>query len=255
MDEHKDELIGYLRVVWWGKWIILVSLVLAVGIAGTAIWTSPASHSQSGSFEVQETLSLYTPSEYLETLAQFAVQSLPLLRTAGLQRVVSQKNPHLLDVTVSGAASAQEVESAFNSSLSALEAGLVTRVGLALVRERASAATEVEQLTRQVALLRQRKGQEADQAILGALGESIAALEMARVEASVRCDRLGALLAEGLVSLREIGRSPVAEMGRSLTLTLAVAGFTGLFLGTLLAFFAHYLIFTARGDANGMRGA
>ena len=33
MEEHEVELIDYLRVMWKGKWVILVCFVVAVGVA------------------------------------------------------------------------------------------------------------------------------------------------------------------------------------------------------------------------------
>jgi uncharacterized protein involved in exopolysaccharide biosynthesis len=257
-QEYELELMDYLRVLWWGKWIVVACFVLAVGIAAAAIWTKPASYSVAGSYEVRETLSLYVscqetvsldaPSLYAAVLTKYAVQALPNLNAAGLQRSVSQKDPNLIDVSISGTASPQAVEIAFASSIAALEAGLVAQVEQALARERAQAETESEQLTGQVAMLRARMAAEGNEAVGLALGENVAALEMALADVTVRRDGLGVLVSKELVSLREIDRSSVAEVPRNAKTTLAVAGFLGLFLGTLLAFFVHYLITVGRKD-------
>jgi len=257
-EEYELELVDYLRVIWWGKWIVLACFVLAVAVSAVAIWAKPPSYSVSGSYGVQETLSLYVPcqealsldgpSSYLATLTKCAVQALPDLNAAGLQRSVSQKDPSFIDVTISGTASPQAVESALASSIAALEAGLVTQVEQALARERAKAETEYEQLTGQVTILRARMAGEASEAVRVALGENVAALEMALAGVTVRRDGLGALVSKELVSLREIDRSSVVEVARNAKTTLAVAGFLGLFLGALLAFFVHYLVSAARKD-------
>jgi hypothetical protein len=275
MEEREVELIDYLRVVWWGKWIVVACFVLAVGIAAAFLWTKPPSYSVTGSYEVRETLSLYAPS--LETFSlyapsletpslyvppqyeaipkKYAVRDLPNPSAAGLQRSVSQKDPNLIDVVVSGTASPQAVESALVSSMATLEAGLVAQVEQALAREREKAGTEFEQLTGQVARLRVRMAGEASEAVRVALGENVAALEMALAGASVRRDGLAALVSKDLISLREIHRSSVVEVARNAKTTLAVAGFLGLFLGTLLAFFVHYLVTVGRRDKAACRGA
>ncbi len=250
-QEYEPELIDYLRILWWGKWIVFACFVLAAGIAAAFLWTKPQSYSVAGSYEVRETLSLYVPCQetvsldapslYAAILTKYAVQALPDLSAPGLQRSMSQKDPSFVDITISGTASPQAIEGALTSSLAALEAGLVAQVEQELVRERAKAKTEVEQLTEQVAALRARMAAEGNEAVGLALGENVAALEMALAEVSVRRDGLGVLVAKELVSLREIDRGSVVEVARSAKTTIAVAGFLGLFLGTLLAFFAHYL--------------
>jgi len=247
-QEYELELMDYLRVLWWGKWIVVACFVLAVGIAAAVIWTKPASYSVTGSYEVRETLSLYAPSQNAAMLAKYAVQALPDLNAAGLQRSVSQRDPNLIDVSISGTASPKAVESSLASSIAALEVGLVAQVEEALARERGRADTEFGQLIGQVAILRARMAAEGNAAVGLALGENVAALEMALAEASVRRDGLGALVSKELVSLREIDRSSVVEVARNVKTTLAVAGFLGLFLGALLAFFVHYLVSAARKD-------
>jgi hypothetical protein len=248
MEEHEVELIDYLRVLWWGKWIVLACFVLAAGVAAAIVWTKPASYSVTGSYEVRETLSLYAPAQYVAILTKYAAETLPDLNAAGLQRSVSQRDPNVIDVCISGTASPKAVESTLTSSIAALEAGLVAQVEQALARERAKADTEFGQLTRQVAMLRVLMAGEASEAVRVALGENVAALEMTLAGASVRRDGLGVLVAKELVSLREIDRSSVVEVARNAKTTLAVAGFLGLFLGALGAFFAHYLNSAARRD-------
>ena len=41
MDEYEVELIDYLRVIWKGKWIILASLVIALVVTASIMWTRP----------------------------------------------------------------------------------------------------------------------------------------------------------------------------------------------------------------------
>lgn len=254
-EGYELELMDYLRVLWWGKWIVLACFVLAVGVAAAAVWTKAPSYVATGSYEVQETLSLYAPSENAATLAKYAVQALPNLGVAGLQRSASQKDPNLIGVAISGTASPKAVESALASSIAALETSLVAQVEQALARERAKAETEFEQLTGQVARLRVRMAGEASEAVRIALGENVAALEMALAGVSVRRDALGTLVAEDLVSFREIDRGSVVEVARNAKTTLAVAGLLGLVVGMLLAFFVHYLISAARRDKAACGGA
>ncbi len=222
--------------------------MLAVAIAAAVIWTKPASYSVTGSYEVRETLSLYAASQNAAMLAKYAVQALPNLNATGLQRNVSQKDPNLIDVAISGTASPKAVEAALTSSIAALEAGLVAQVEQALSRERAKAETEFGQLIGQVDILRERMAGETNEAVLKAFPEKVATLEARVAGVSVRRDGLAALLPRDLVSLREIDRSSVVEVARNAKTSLAVAGFLGLFLGALLAFFVHYLISAARRD-------
>lgn len=254
MDEHEVELIDYLRVLWWGKWVVVACFALAVGVAAAVIWTNPPSYSVTGAYEVRETLSLYVQSQNAAMLAKYAVQALPNLNAAGLQRSVSQKDPNLIDVSISGTASPKAVESALASSIAALEAGLVTQVEQVLARERGRADTEFGQLIGQVDILRERMAGETNEAVLKAFPEKVATLEACLAEASVRRDGLSVLVSRELISLREIHRSAVVEVARNAKTTLAVAGFLGLFLGALGAFFAHYLISAARKDKEASGG-
>ena len=253
-QEYELELMDYLRVLWWGKWIVVACFVLAVGIAAAVIWTKPASYSVTGSYEVRETLSLYAPSQNAAMLAKYAVQAVPDLNAAGLQRSVSQRDPNLIDVSISGTASAKPVEAALNSSIAALETGLVGQAEQALARERGRADTEFGQLIGQVDILRARMAGETNEAVLKAFAENVATLEARLAEVSVRRDGLSVLVSRELTSLREINRSSVVEVARNAKITLAVAGFLGLFLGALLAFFVHYLVSAARKDKTACGG-
>lgn len=256
MNEQEVELVDYIRIFWWGKWIALACFVLAVGTAAIIIWTSAPRYTITGSYSVQETLSLYVPchealsrdasSSDRATLTSGAVQVLPDLNAPGLQRSVNLKDLNLIDVTITGTMSPLAVQTALASSKAALEAGLVAQVEQALAHERARAKVDCEQITGQVAMLRAQMTGETREVVLEAYAENVAALEARLAEVSVRRDGLSALVSSDLVSLREIHRGPVVEEARNAKTTLAVAGFLGLLLGMLVTFFAHYLVSVAR---------
>jgi len=249
-EEYELELMDYLRVIWWGKWIILACFALAVGGAAAVIWTKAPTYSVAGLYEVRETLSLYAASQNATALAKNAVQALPDLDALGLERAVSQKDPSFVGVSISGRGSPTEMESALASSIAALEAALVAQAEQALARERARAEADSGRLTAQVALLRERLAAEKGEAAREALAAQVAKLETQVAEAAVRRDELVYLAPARLVTLHEISRSAVGEVGRSAKMTLAVAGFLGLFLGVLLAFFVHYVVTYTRGKGT-----
>ncbi|MCD6136747.1 LPS O-antigen length regulator, partial [Candidatus Bipolaricaulota bacterium] len=41
MDDYEVDLIDYLRVIWWGKWIIIACFVVAVAVSAAIMWTRP----------------------------------------------------------------------------------------------------------------------------------------------------------------------------------------------------------------------
>jgi len=246
-QEYELELMDYLRVIWWGKWIILACFALAVGGAAAVIWTKAPSYSVTGLYEVRETLSLYATSQNATALARNALQALPNLDAPGLERTVSQKDPSFVAVSVSGKASEAVIDSALTSSIAALEVALVGQAEQALARERARAEADSGRLTGQVGLLRERLAAERDEAAREALAQEVAKLETQVAEVTVRRDELASLAPARLVTLHELSRSAVGAVGRSAKMTLAVAGFLGLFLGVLLAFFAHYVVTYTRG--------
>jgi len=249
-DEYQVELMDYLRILWWGKWIVLVCFALAVGAAAAVIWTKAPTYSVAGLYEVRETLSVYAAGQSATALAKNAVQALPSLNAPGLERAVSQKDPSFIALSVSGTASETEVESALTSSIAALEAALVVQAEQAVARERTRAEADSVRLTAQVALLRERLAAEKGEAAREALAAQVAKLETQVAEAAVRRDELVYLAPARLVTLHEISRSAVGEVGRSAKMTLAVAGFLGLFLGVLLAFFVHYVVTYTRGKGT-----
>jgi len=51
LEDYEIELIDYLRVLWWGKWIILGCLLVAVGTS--ALWVVLQPTTYSGSVELQ----------------------------------------------------------------------------------------------------------------------------------------------------------------------------------------------------------
>ena len=59
MDEYEVELIDYLRVIWKGKWIILASLVIALVVTASIMWTRPNEYAGTVSYRLYESLSMF----------------------------------------------------------------------------------------------------------------------------------------------------------------------------------------------------
>ncbi len=248
-EEHELELMDYLRILWWGKWFVVACLVLATGVAAVVMWSRPPSYSATGLYEVRESLSLYAPSQNAAALTQYVVQALPRLTAAGLQRSISQRDPNLIDVSISGTASRTAIENTFASSIAVLEAGLVAQAERILDHERARAEAESQELAAQTTMVRARMAEETSKAGLEAFAEVVAALEVRLAQVSVRRGELTALVPRQLVSLRDVGQYSIVELHSSSRLTIAAAAFLGLLLGMLAAFLAHYLTSAAHRDA------
>jgi len=87
MEEYEVDLRDYLRVLWRGKWIVLVTFLVAVGAAAVVNFRAP------DIYRAEATLALETPGGMPAT---YSLPSLDFL----LQRV---KDPSLLNRAVSGA--------------------------------------------------------------------------------------------------------------------------------------------------------
>ena len=106
--------------------------------------------------------------------------------------------------------------------------------------------TELEKasLSAQLELLRQSLDEQRsnDAPLSVALAEQIAQLETQLAQQQVRLATLKTADFSELFVLSPVGQPKIVSSVPNRSTTIAIAGFLGLIIGVLLAFFAHYLI-------------
>jgi len=250
MDEHEVELIEYLRVMWWGKWIIIGCFVIAVGLSALFLGLQPTTYSGSMGILLREYVTSALPGDReamtdMASAVQSAVQSsLASTKNAVPSIGASLANDHIT-LSYSGTTSINAVREALTQAEVALE----QQLPLALTEEFAHLATETQlqkrSLAAQLEILRQRLREEqatAEAPVSEALANRLAELEIQLAEQQVRLDTLETAKPGDLIGLSPIGGPTIAASVTNRKTSLAVAGFLGLFLGVLLAFFVHYLV-------------
>jgi LPS O-antigen subunit length determinant protein (WzzB/FepE family) len=264
MEDQEIELMESLRVLWWGKWIIIGCFVLVLGIALAMELTRQPSYTASVTFRVWETLSQhaegpsdtsagtecpYAPSTDVSQLMQAAVDDLPPLGRSGARRTITTTLPDRVTISVVGAVAPSEIGAALDRSTEDLTNAVASEISTALSEAQDQTAVSLQQQSDQLAYLRDQMGRESDESVRAALAEQVAEISARLAGVRVRSDALATLAPASLFSLDEVNSSPVAQVSRSVKLTLAVAGLLGLLLGVILAFFIHYLILYTRGTA------
>ena len=126
---------------------------------------------------------------------------------------------------------------------------LEQQLPLALAEELSHLAYETQLqktgLTAQLEILRQRLSEEltnGSASLAEALAEQIAGLDVQLSQKQVRLDTLETAEPGDLFVLTTHGEPTIATSAPGGKTTIAVAGFLGLMIGVLLAFFVHYLL-------------
>jgi len=252
MEEREVELIDYLRTLWWGKWIILGCLVVAVGLSALFVGLQPTTTTYSGSTEIllREYVTAALDGDRNATAAMTDAVGLTL---AAVEAVVPDIVASLADDRITLSRSDAASTDAVSDALAQAEAVLEEQLPLALAKElehmarvmrfeRSNLVAELEILAER---LREERASASDEdPVLAALAGRIAGLEEQLAQQQVRLDILETAEPGDLFVLSPIGEPTITittSKSRSKT-TIPVAGFLGLMLGVLLAFFVHYLV-------------
>lgn len=267
MEENEVELIDYLRVMWWGKWIILGCLAAALVITAALMWTRPNEYTGRVSYRLSESLSTLVSGEcgtpivldntsatsqesqdLSDALAGVDVASLgkglAMSTSVGQDRVV---------VSLVGTLPRSRVTDALSSLTGLVRSGVSEIIQSHVAAAQAQLTLRLDQATKQRDLLR---GQMAaisspDDPLLAALADKVADLELAIAREQTALSMLESTEANNLFTLETVGRPTVSLTGPHRKMSLAVAGVLGLFIGILLAFFVHYVRTAAKREDKG----
>jgi len=256
MEERYDgdtvELIDYLRVIWWGKWIILGCLVIAIGLSTLFVSLQPTTTTNSGTTEIllREYVTAVLADDQNATAAMTDAVEFTLIdvETAVPDITASLENGR---ITLSRS-DARSID-AVSDALAEAEAVLEQQLPLALAKELEHLARvmqfEQSNLVAELDILRKRLSEERasssdEDPVPTALAGRIAGLEEQLAQQQVRLDMLETVEPEDLFILSPIGEPTItaSTSESNLKTIIAVAGFLGLMIGILLAFFVHYLL-------------
>ena len=258
MEEHYDgdtvELIDYLRVMWWGKWIILGCLVVAVGLS--ALFVGLQSKTYSGSTEIllreyvsaalaeDRDATIIMTAEPDSTMADVVDSTLSQVENS-VRGIAASVEDDRITLSHSDAASTDDVREALAQAVVELERQLL----LALTEEIQHLAHEAQLqktgLTAQLEILQRRLGEEqasGETPLSEALAERVADVAVQLAQKQAHLDTLEGAEPGDLFVLSALGEPTILASESSFKTTIAIAGFLGLMLGVLLAFFVHYLL-------------
>jgi len=242
MEDYEVELIDYMRILWWGKWIILGCLVVAVGLSALFVGLQPTTYSGSTKILLRE----YVTAATMESISLTTVMEFSL---AAVEDAVPGIVPSLANDRITLSRSNAASTNAVREALAQAEAVLEQQLPLAFAEELGHLAVKTRLgesgLLAQLKILRQRLHEE--QAAAGvplseALAERIAELESQLAQVQVLLDTLEAVNPGDLLVLSPIGEPTIKASESSLKTMIAIAGFLGLMIGVLLTFFVHYLL-------------
>jgi hypothetical protein len=259
MDEYEVELIDYLRVIWKGKWIILASLVIALLVTASIMWTRPNEYAGTIIYCLYESLSgLLAPTTPAEqgdignsrsnsSGTQKLMYAIDAIDTSSLKDGITLKveaSEDHVQITLSGAVPIGSLVDGIDRLTERLHAQLTEHLGAEKLRARTESELKIEQMARQSTLLEDRMTAiiSPDDPRLPYLAEKIIDLEALLVEEQVKLETLQQTDVADLFTLETVGRSSISKIGPNREMSLAVAGVLGLFCGVFLAFFIHYLM-------------
>ncbi len=248
MEEHEVELIDYLRTLWWGKWIILGCLVVAVGLSILFVDLQPTMYNGSTKILLREYVTAALAGDQDATAAMVSAVGFTLI---AVENEVPDIAASLADDRITLSRSAAVSADAVREALTQAEAVLEQQLPLALAKELVHMAKvmrlEQSGLVAELEILRQRLSEEsasAEDPVSEALAGRIVGLEAQLAQQQVHLDTLETAEPSDLFVLSPISEPTITitSSESNLKTTIAVAGFLGLMLGVLLAFFAHYLL-------------
>jgi len=248
MDDYEVELIDYLRVLWWGKWIILGCLLVAVGTSALWVVLQPTTHSGSVELQLRQYVTAALGGD------QAAAASMKSALTAALSAVEEtipevastvSKDGTIVTLSLSRTALPPDV---LQKTLEEAGSELTQLLAASLKEELSHLATRTElqkaSLSAQLELLRQSLDEQRsnDAPLSVALAEQIARLEAQLAQHQVRLATLKTADFSELFVLSPVGEPKIVSSVPNRSTTIAVAGLLGLLVGVLLAFFVHYLL-------------
>jgi len=264
MDDYEVDLIDYLRVIWWGKWIIIACFVVAVGVSAAIMWTRPNEYAVTVQYRYNEQLSQLTSPRQFDAGDQasamsneqsralsLAVEATPLPTADGKLKKTVSITGGSGKVTLSGGTSPSELVKLAQDFSSLLKKGLNQQMEESVQLAIDSAGLRVTQLEKERDMLKERiaAALTTNDPVADYLAAKVADLEGTIVQNQALAETLQATDPTTLFQLSASQQEP-ALMGPNRKMSIAVAGVLGLFVGVLLAFFVHYLISAGKREAT-----
>ena len=256
MDDYEVDLIDYLRVIWWGKWIILACFIVAIAVSAAIMWTRPNEYAVTVRYQYHPQLSqLVSPrqadpdnqtsivSEGLDNVLSIALDFTPVPASeTKLSKKISVTGGSGR-VTLSGSMPTSELSQVAEDFTSLVKKYLAQQMNDSILLATNFANLRVAQLSKERDMLKERMAAAlaTNDPVTDYLAAKVADLDATIVQNQALVETLQASDPAALFQISALRQAP-SLVGPNRKMSVAVAGVLGLFVGILLAFFVHYLI-------------
>ena len=255
MDDYEVDLIDYLRVIWWGKWIIIACFVVAVAVSAAIMWTRPNEYEGAITYRISQFsqglgISALDEQEIINAITESRPSSLD----AQLSLQAKAENERI-KITIAGSASPSTLSDSLALVTPFVEDQLQALGADVISQAMRNMQIAISQLDRQKELLTQRMNDispyNPDDPLFAALAQKVANLEAVLAQEQSQLEMLRDTSSNNdLLVIKAVGIPSIAKIGPNRKISIAVAGVLGLFVGVLLAFFVHYLISARKREAT-----
>ena len=256
MEKADARLFDYLRLLWKGKWLILLCVALSLGGAAALLWTQEVVHQGSLKMEWEETLASLLRVTQASYLASGQVtQALPkaLDRVSGASYAIQDSGKTVV-FTVRGTMTPEAIASTVEGIPSRLGEALVEEIQRLIFFVEQTAQQKVDQLQEQLDVLLGRVDASVSESFSEYLITSAAALEVRISQETALLNTLRDSEPNDFFTLREVSRGPVQRIVQDRKNRLIVAAILGLLIGISLMLLVGY-VRAVRGPRRGKKTA
>ena len=244
MDRREIELIDFLRILWWGKWIFLACLAVGTGLALLYTTTQDTTYSGSARYLIHEYVSAAFDGYRDATIAfdnalELALADLPPKSPGVTASLVGGQ----LILAHNNAVSSEAVDRALNQADETFRKQLQNRLADALVHVSVNGALQEASHRRQIEILKLGMGQESSSQD-APISVALANLHTSLAQVQATMELTASIDPATLFETRPVGQPAVTASTPDPLATLLVAAFVALFFGAVLTLFVHYLIGT-----------
>jgi len=244
------ELIDVMRVVWWGKWIILGCLLAMIGLAAVYLAWQPMTYRAKAEFLLREYMTAaLTEEPIVDSIAvtplAIRMDSAIAATQATTPGIVASLKDNLITLSRRNADSSMDASMSLVQAESALRQQLAIAISEELEYLANVAWLQSNDLIAQLEIMNQRLVEEKERgnvAVIDALAMQIGELESRQAQVQVRLDTLATAEPGDLFVLTPLSESSITVVKSNVKITLLAAGILGLLIGILLAFFVQYLV-------------
>jgi len=246
MEEHTIELIDYLRVLWWGKWIALGCMVGVIGMGVALVYLPPTSYRASLEITLTEylTVALHDVAG-TETAFHEAVSAAMEEVERAIPSITATSSGSTILLSIADGTSEEQARTTLERGERTLQEELSTALVTELEYLETGMMHQESMLAEQLGIVRQKLSDErvsGDFSVAEALAEGISLLEVNLAGIQAQLGSLASADPQDLLSLRSISDPVIASSRVGARTALPLVGFLGLIVSVLLTFFVHYLI-------------